>query len=207
MELREALNQIAEIRHRLTESELFHGYRALPVAVSAMFALMGGWLQPLIVPEPVRDVRSYVLFWTGIAVLSMAVAGATIVLRDCLAGPSHTRALTWIALRQFVPCLLSGAVVTGVIVRLAPESAWLLPGLWQLFFAQGIFASCRILPRTIYLAGGFYFFAGSLNFFIWHEGDRLSPGAMALPFGIGQLLVASILYWTLERRHAVETET
>ena len=127
-------------------------------------------------------------------------------MRDCLAGPSHTRALTWIALRQFVPCLLSGAVVTAAIVRLAPDSAWLLPGLWQLFFAQGIFASCRILPRAIYLVTGFYLLAGSLNFFIWREDQALSPLAMALPFGLGQLLTAVILYWTLERCDAVETE-
>ena len=207
MELREALDQIAEIRHRLVESELFYGYRALPVAVSGLFALAGGILQPVVVPDPVQAVRAYVLFWSAIAASSVVVAAATIVVRDCLAGPSHTRALTWIAVRQFVPCLLSGAVVAGAILRLAPDSAWLLPGLWQLFFAQGIFASCRILPRTVYLSGGFYFFVGALNFFIWRDSNNLSPWAMAFPFGAGQLLVASILYWTLERRHAVETET
>jgi hypothetical protein len=109
--------------------------------------------------------------------------------------------------RQFVPSLASGAVVAAAVMRLAPESAWLLPGLWQLFFAQGVFASCRILPRTVYLAAGYYFLVGSLNFFIWRDGDALSPWAMALPFGVGQLLVAAILYWTLERRDAAEAET
>jgi len=207
MELREALDQIAEIRHRLVESELFYGYRALPIAVSGLFALAAGSVQPLVVPDPVQDVRTYVLFWSAVAVLSLAVAAGTVVLRDCLAGPSPTRALTWIAVRQFVPCLVSGAVVAGAVVRLGPDSAWLLPGLWQLFFAQGIFASGRILPRSVYLAGAFYFFAGSLNFVIWRGGDALSPWAMAVPFGAGQLLVASILYWTLERRRAPETET
>jgi hypothetical protein len=206
MELREALDQIAEIRHRLTESELFYGYRALPVAVSGLLALLGGRLQPLVVADPVRDVQSYVLLWSAIALLSMMVAAGTVVLRDCLAGPSHTRALTWIAVRQFVPCLFSGAVVTVAIAQMSPDSAWLLPGLWQLFFAQGIFASCRILPRTVYLACAFYLIVGSLNFFIWRGGDSLSPWAMAFPFCAGQLLVASILYWTLERDHA-ETET
>jgi len=205
MHLHEALSHIAEIRQRLTASELFHGYRALPVAVSGLLAVVGGCVQSWLVPEPVKDVRGYVLLWSAMASLSVAAAAATILLRDVLAGPSHTRALTWIAVRQFVPCLLSGAVVTVVVVRLAPESAWLLPGLWQLFFAQGIFASCRILPRAVYLAGGFYFVAGSMSFFIWSDGSVLSPWAMALPFGIGQLLIASILYWTLERHHACET--
>jgi hypothetical protein len=207
MELREALNQIAMIRQRLAESELFHGYRALPVAASGLLALAGGWVQPLLVPSPASDVRAYVLLWSAVAMLSMLAAGLTIGLRDCLAGPSHTRALTWIALRQFVPCLFGGSVLAVVVVRFAPESAWLLPGLWQLFFAQGIFASCRVLPRSVYLVAGYYLLAGSLNFFIFRDGDALSPWAMALPFGLGQFLTAMILYWTLERHDAIETES
>jgi hypothetical protein len=207
MEVREALNHIAEIRQRLAESELFRGYRALPVAVSGLLALTAGWLQPLFVPDPIRDARSFVLLWSAVAVLSVCVAGLTMGLRDCFAGPSHTRALTWIALRQFVPCLFSGAVVTGVVLRYSLESAWLLPGLWQLFFAQGVFASCRILPRTVYIVAGFYLAAGSANFLLFREGDALGPWTMALPFGLGQLLAASILYWTLERCDVVETKT
>ena len=42
MELREALNQIAVIRQRLAASELFRGYRALPVGASGLLALAGG---------------------------------------------------------------------------------------------------------------------------------------------------------------------
>ncbi len=95
--------------------------------------------------------------------------------------------------------LFGGLVIAVVIVRFSPESAWLLPGLWQLFFAQGIFASCRVLPRPVYAVAAFYLLAGAANFFLFRDGDALSPWAMALPFGIGQLLTASILYFTLER--------
>ncbi len=205
MELREALSQVAEIRLRMAESELFHGYRALPIAISGVLAIAGGRVQPLVVPAPLQDPRTFVLLWGSIALLSIAIAAATMLTRDCLAGPSQTRALTWIAVRHFLPCLLSGAAVTLAIIRLAPDAAWLLPGLWQLFFAQGIFASSRLLPRAVYFAGGFYFIAGSCNFFIWQGGNAMSPWAMAIPFGLGQFAVAAILYWTLERRHAVET--
>jgi hypothetical protein len=141
-----------------------------------------------------------------VALLSVFAAGLTMLLRDRVAGPSHTRAVTWLAVRQFVPCLASGAVVTAAVVRLAPESAWLLPGLWQLFFSQGVFASCRFLPRPVAAIGAFYALAGALSLFIGHGADALSPWSMALSFGLGQLLSAAILYWTLERRDADETE-
>ena len=207
MELRDALDQIAEIRQRMAESELFRGYRSVPVAVSGALALAAGVLQPAIVPDPVRDVRGYVVLWSAVAVISVMAAGLTMGMRDCFAGPSHTRIITWIAIRQFIPCLASGAIVAGVIVRFAPEAAWLLPGLWQLFFAQGIFSSRRILPRPVYIVGTFYLIAGSVGFFVFRDGDSLSPWAMALPFGLGQMLAAAILYWTLERRDAIETES
>ena len=207
MELREALDQIAEIRQRMAESELFRGYRAVPVAVSGALALMAGVLQPAFVHDPVRDVRGFVLLWAAVAVLSVLAAGMTMWMRDCFAGPSHTRAITWIAIRQFIPSLVCGAIVAGVVVRFAPEAAWLLPGLWQMFFALGIFSSGRILPRPVYVVGTFYLIAGAAGFFVFRDGDALSPWAMALPFGVGQMLTASILYWTLERRDAIETET
>jgi hypothetical protein len=61
MELREALSQIAEIRRRMAASEIFRGYRALPVAFSGLLALAAGAVQPLVVPDPARDVRMFVL--------------------------------------------------------------------------------------------------------------------------------------------------
>jgi hypothetical protein len=206
MHLREALSQIAEIRQRMAESEIFRGYRALPVAISGLYAAIAGALQPLIVPEPTSDVRGFVLLWTAVAVLSIATAGLTMWMRDCFAGPSHTRAVTWIAIRQFVPGLFCGAVVASVVVRYAPETAWMLPGLWSLFYGQCIFASCRILPRPVYAVAAFFWLAGTIELYVAATERTLSPWSMALPFGLGQLFAASILYWTLERRDADETQ-
>jgi hypothetical protein len=120
-------------------------------------------------------------------------------LRDRVAGISSTRQVTWMAIGQFVPCLVAAAAVTLVIVRVAPLSAWLLPGLWQVFFSQGVFASCRLLPRPAFAVGVFYLGAGIVTLLLARGPYALSPWAMALPFGMGQLLAAAVLYWTLER--------
>jgi hypothetical protein len=199
MNLREAFDNLAAIRQRLAESELFRGYRALPVAVSGILAIAAGLVQPVLVPEPAREVRIYVALWLGVAFLSVLAAGLTMWMRDHFAGPSHTRAITWLAIRQFVPCLVAGAAVTGVIVRFAPEAAWLLPGLWQLFFSQGVFASCRLLPRAVFAVSMFYLASGIVSLIVFRDDNALSPIAMAVPFGLGQLFTAAILYWTLER--------
>ncbi|HJZ92151.1 MAG TPA: hypothetical protein VKE40_14850 [Gemmataceae bacterium] len=201
MELREALDSIATIRRRMAETEVFRGYRALPVAVSAVFALAGGFAQPALVPRPERDVPSYVALWSGVALLSIAVAALAMFLRDRVAGVSVTRPVTWLAISQFIPCLAGAAAVTGVMVRVAPEAAWLLPGLWQVFFSQGVFASCRLLPRPAFGVGAFYLASGIATLLIARGAEALSPLAMAVPFGVGQLLAAAVLYWTLERAH------
>lgn len=201
MELREALDSIATIRRRMAETEVFRGYRALPVAVSAVFALVAGFVQPVLLPRPEQDVPGYVALWSVVALLSMGAAGLAMFLRDRMAGVSVTRPVTWLAISQFVPCLVAATAVTAVIVGVAPEAAWMLPGLWQVFFSQGVFASCRLLPRPAFAVAGFYLAAGVFTLLVARGEQALAPWAMAGPFGLGQLLAAAVLYWTLERTH------
>ena len=76
----------------------------------------------------------------------------------------------------------------------------MLPGLWSVFFSLGIFASYRLLPKATFWIGVFYMTAGVLCL-LWARDDfAFSPWAMGVPFGVGQLLSAAILYWTLERK-------
>jgi len=199
MELREALDSIATIRRRMAETEVFRGYRALPVAVSAILALAAGFVQPTLVPRPEQDVPGYVGLWSVVALLSIGAAGLAMFLRDRVAGTSLTRPVTWLAIGQFVPCLVAAAAITAVIVRIAPESAWLLPGLWQVFFSQGVFASCRLLPRPAFGVGVFYLATGIVTLVAARGDQALAPWAMAVPFSVGQTLAAAVLYWTLER--------
>jgi hypothetical protein len=199
MELREALDSIATIRRRMAESEVFRGYRAIPVAFSAVLALTAGFLQPLVVPRPDRDLPAYVGLWSAVAAVSVAAAGLAMLLRDKMAGTSLTRPVTWLAVGQFVPCLVAAAAATAVVVRFAPDAGWILPGLWQVFFSQGVFASCRLLPRPAFAVGVFYLVAGVATLIVARGPDALSPWAMAIPFGVGQLGAAAVLYWTLER--------
>ena len=205
MELREALDSIATIRRRMAESEVFRGYRAIPVAFSAVLALTAGFLQPHLVPRPDRDLPAYVGLWSAVAMVSVAAAGLAMFLRDRMAGTSLTRPVTWLAVGQFFPCLVSAAAVTAVVVRFAPDAGWILPGLWQVFFSQGVFASCRLLPRPAFAVGVFYLVAGVGTLILARGPDALSPWAMAVPFGVGQLGAAAVLYWTLERTNAART--
>ena len=199
MELREALTQIAEIRARVAETERFRGYRAVPVAASGLVALVAGVLQSRLALDPNGDLREYLTLWVSAAIAAAIAAGSGIWLRFHSGLDRLAREMTWLAVGQFAPCLVAGAMVTVAIVRHAPEHSALLPGLWQVFFSLGVFASCRLLPKAIALIGVFYLAAGIFN--LTHSGDALalSPWVMAVPFAVGQFGTAALLYWNLER--------
>jgi hypothetical protein len=204
MELREALTQITEIRLQLARTEVFRGYRAMPVAFSGGVAFLAAMIQGATIAEPMLQIGPYLALWIGAAVISAMAAGLEMVVRARNAGTPMTRELTWLALEQFFPCLLAGALLTIVLVRSAPASLWMLPGLWQVVYSLGIFASCRLLPRPTFWVAVFYLGSGLAVLSVGNGESSLSPWTMGLPFGAGQLLAAAVLYSTLERDHGTE---
>src|SRR5438270_688794 len=146
MELHDALTRIEEIRLRLAEAELFRGYRAGPVAASGLLAGAAAAFQAVTLPEPAESVGAYLALWIGVAVLSVLAAALGMLAR----GATPTRAATWSALGQLLPCLLAGVLVTAALAPRGPDLAALLPGLWQVLLSLGMFASARFLPRPAY---------------------------------------------------------
>jgi len=99
------------------------------------------------------------------------------------------------AIEQFLPAGIAGVLLAVLMWKFAPEALWMLPGLWQILMSLGVFASVRSLPRTVALAGAFYFLAGFAVLLVGSVTHSLSPWTMGLPFAIGQGLMAGILYF------------
>jgi hypothetical protein len=201
MELRDALSQIDEIRLRMARSEVFRGYRAGPVGVTGVLALVAAGIQVLFLPEPTRQIGPYLGLWLGAAALSGLVAGTGMVLAGSVAS-SWRRRITRQAVEQFVPSLVVGGLLTAVLAATAPDVVWMLPGLWQILFGLGVFASIRHLPRAMVAVAAWYLVAGLTCLVVARGHAALASWAMGVPFGVGQLLCAAILYWTLERPDA-----
>ena len=199
MELRQALSQVSEIRAHLARTEVFRGYRSLTVGFSGLVGLTAAAIQAAWLRQPTESVGAYLALWIGTAAINVAVVGAEICLRAFRAETSLARRTTIFAVEQFLPSLAAGGLLTVVIAERASESVWMLPGLWSLLFSLGIFASCRLLPRAISVAGMWYLIGGIFAL-TWGQGEAaLSPWLMALTFGVGQLLTAVILHMTFER--------
>ena len=200
MDLHDALTQITEIRRQLARTEVFRGYRAVPIAFSGVLALGVAAVQALWLPRPGEQVESYLILWISAAIVSMVAMGVGLILDYRQNSSPLAHSTIALAVGQFVPCVAAGGLVVFVLWHhRSSEALEMLPGLWAILFGLGIFASYRLLPRATFWVGVYYLVTGSFSL-AWAQGDyAFSPLAMAIPFGIGQLLAAAIIYWTLER--------
>ncbi len=202
MQLHNALDQIDAIRRGLARAELFRGYRALPTALTGVIALGAALAQGLWIEDPVRQVAAWSALWIGAAVLAFATVTGPLMLRLLSRPDEWRRSHTLVALEHLLPSYVAGALLTAVILRSSPESIAILPGLWQVLFALGLFASRSLLPLPVLFMALFYLVAGTATWAWGLSGGSLSPWMMGLPFGVGQLGCAAILRACLERDDA-----
>ena len=200
-DLNKALGDISSIRRQVARSTEFRGYGPATLAATSVFAVLAGVAQALWIPQPAEHVEQYVGLWYATAFVSVALAGFQMYTRSRRIHSGLSDEMIHMAVEQFLPAIGAGVLLTIVLLRTVPELGWLLPGLWQVTFSLGVFASCRFLPRPILAAGVWYLFTGLVC--IGLGGSRaLSPWAMAIPFGAGQMMVAGILFFSAkEWRH------
>jgi hypothetical protein len=192
-----ALAQIEAIHEQLAKGEVYRGYRSAPIAASGVIGILAAWLQPRYVSQ--ADQIGFVLYWTAVAACAALVGGSEIlrnyIVRDDEAGRRRTRQVVG----QFLPSLLGGAIVTASFVHLSAGLAPLLPGVWAIFFGIGTFASRPYLPRAALQVALFYYAAGVVLLWIARGPEPLAGWWVGGTFGLGQILAATVLYWSLER--------
>ncbi len=153
------------------------------------------------IADPFQHLGLYLTLWVAVAVLSLSICLGDVWWRyRHSAGILHQQTMR-LAIAQFAPCLVAGALLTTVIVRSAPDSAWMLPGLWAILFSMGLFASWRLLPRTIFGVAAWYLASGLWALSQGGNPSAMTPWTMPLLFGVGQLLTATALLPSETERH------
>src|ERR1700686_1949205 len=193
-ELDRALADITAIRSQLARGTQFRGYGPMTVAATGFVTVAAGGIQALWLPDPAADLFDYVAIWVATAAVSVLLIGIEMVARSRRIHSGLADAMIHAATEQFIPAGVAGALLTFVLFRFAPQSLLMLPGLWQIVFSLGIFASCRSLPRAMFAAGVWYLAAGLASLAFANDPRAFSPYAMAVPYGLGQLYIAIVLY-------------
>jgi hypothetical protein len=197
-DLTQALAEISEIRAQVARGTQFRGYGPASTAVSGTLALIVAAAQAVWMKEGGRDVLPFLAVWVATAAVSVALATFETIVRSQRVHSGFATEMIRSAVEQFLPAAIVGLLLTGVMLLAAPKEVWMLPGLWELIFSLGVFASCRFLPRQMFAVGLWYLVCG-LTCLMVASGPRvLSPWEMGIPFGVGQLLVAAVLRYGFE---------
>lgn len=188
-DLNRALEDLSHIRSQIAAVRAFRGFGPQFVALSGIAALLLGAWQ---VHNDVSGNGPFFEQWIALAVLTVALIGLDLLVRVRAYHGSLSASFAWNSVEHFLPAGLAGAAIAGVILRYAPQSAWLLPGLWQVLLALAIFAAARSLPQGIRLVAGWYLLCG-ISVILLSVGSAPGPWGMAVPFGTGQLMTALVL--------------
>lgn len=191
-EIQRALADIGNIRLQLAAGTTFRGFGPTVIAVTGLLSIAAAAAQSAEI-LPHQDPIGFLGVWVAVAAVSAVLIGVEMRARTRRQHSGLADAMLLGAVEHFLPIGAAGAVIAAILMHLAHDTVWLLPGLWQMLIGLGLFAAVRFLPRTITIAAAWYFVAGAAVIAFSSDARTLSPWTMGLPFGIGQLLLAAIL--------------
>jgi hypothetical protein len=194
-DLDKALADILAIRSQIAAGTAFRGYGPATVAATGGMALITAILQYLWLDDPTGRPIAFFSGWAAAALLSAGLIWVEMRARSRRHHSGLADAMIQQAVEQFLPSGVAGILLAIMLWKFAPETLWMLPGVLQVLGSLGLFASVRSLPRSIALAGAWYFVSGFTTLLLASQSHALSPWAMGLPFVIGQLLTAALLYF------------
>ena len=194
-DLDKALADIFAIRSQIAAGTAFRGYGPAAVAATGGLALATAIVQFLWLDDPTSHPFEFFGGWAAAALVSGGMIWIEMQARSRRHHSGLADVMIHQAIEQFLPAGVAGVLLAVMLLKFAPETLWLLPGLWQVLVSLGIFASVRSLPRTVAFAGAWYFVAGFGCLLLASQSHALSPWTMGLPFVIGQLLMAALLHF------------
>ncbi|MCP1558248.1 UNVERIFIED_ORG: hypothetical protein M2438_002331 [Methylobacterium sp. SuP10 SLI 274] len=193
-DLDRALADIVAIRMQIARDTAFRGLGSATLAATGALALVVAGAQALLLDDPTARPVVFFGLWVAAAVTACLLIGFEAVRRSRRVHSGLADAMVFNAIEGFLPAGGAGLCLGLVFARFAPDQLWMLPGLWQVLVGLGLFASARILPRSVPLAGAWYLLAGLTVLALASETRHLSPWLMGVPFAVGQGLVAIIIH-------------
>jgi hypothetical protein len=131
--------------------------------------------------------------WAGTAALCVVAIGIEMVRRARRVHSGLADEMIEAAALQLLPAAGAGLLLSLVLWRYAPAALWMLPGLWQIILALGVFSACRTLPPAMNIVAFWYLGTGLACLAYGGGAHALSPVTMGGPFAAGEALAAMLI--------------
>jgi hypothetical protein len=191
-QLSEALSSLSEIHSHLAKGEVYQAITAKPVALSGCAGCLAAALQARFVVD--SDPGTFIWYWLVAALLCGMLGSSGAIYAYCFENEPLLRRRTRIVAGQFAPCVMVGVFVPLALLPFATQCIGMLPGLWSVFYGLGIFSTRPYLPRATGWIGLYYLVVGVLLVNLLSPVSIPSGWALGLPFLVGQLGLALVLY-------------
>ena len=193
-DLNQALIDISNIKGQLAAGTVFQGFGPAVIALTGLLSALTTALQMWLPSRLWASDVNMLTVWIIVAVISASMIGYEAIARSKRRHGGLADKMVMTAIEQFLPAGIAGAVAGAVIFYFSPTDLWLLPGLWQLFIALGLFTAVRSLPPLILFVAAWYFLTGVCVLIIGAKAQTLYPFMMGIPFAVGQLIMAYFLH-------------
>jgi hypothetical protein len=190
LDVARAIERIAEIHGHLDRGEVYRGYHPKLVALTGLLGIAAALGQPWLLPF--ADGSAFLAYWIAVAALNLVVHWSTMV-HGYLWEDELARRRTRRVVGQFVPSVAAGAMITAGALASIPEAARVLPGIWSITFALGVFSSRPYLPRYIGWVGLWYLAGGGLLLALAPSSFGALGACLGAVFGCGQIGAALVL--------------
>jgi hypothetical protein len=196
MRLDEALSDVEAIRGQLGRLQVATCYRSATTAASGTIALLAAALQPgWVVPQDTNlRAEQFLIYWSIVAVCSVLMIGTEMGWRYWTTAAPRDRRHTRETLKEFLPSVAIGTLLGLLFTWQLPQHASLLPGLWAIVFGMGILATLKRLPSGGAWIAIYYLVSGFLCIKFATGSQTLAPWTMAVTFGVGQWVAATVLH-------------
>jgi len=197
-DINQALVEIRSIRRQVAQNTEFRGYGPATLFATAIVALLTGFSQAHWLPGPATHPVQYVALWLTMAAFCAALIATQMLTRANRLHSGMADEMIRMAVAQFLPAAVAGAILPFVLLHVTQNVFWMLPGLWQIIFSLGVFASCRCLPRPMLFVGAWFLLTG-LACIGLGDARSLAPAMMSGPYAVGMVLVAAIHYLSAKK--------
>jgi hypothetical protein len=192
-EFDQAITDIKAMRSQLARGAAFRGYGPFTVALTGVLALVAAAVQVRWVPAPLAAPGLWLGLWAGTAALCVVAIGIEMVRRARRVHSGLADEMIEAAALQLLPAAGAGLLLSLVLWRYAPAALWMLPGLWQIILALGVFSACRTLPPAMNIVAFWYLGTGLACLAYGGGAHALSPVTMGGPFAAGEALAAMLI--------------